>query len=109
MCIKKIRIFLIFFSGDRNFCLRNPFLLHLYLKIERKNWGQLLCALCRLTRVGTLPMEFSGGSCNTFQKSNGESATLLCFAYPGRSDCHRYFKFDKNNNFKFQNNNNFKN
>ena len=48
---------------------------------------------CGLTRVGTLPMGFWCGSCNSFQKSNGESHTLLCFGSPGKSDCHRYFKF----------------
>ena len=59
---------------------------------------------CGLTRVGTLPTKFENGACNSFQKSNGESHILLCFGYDekfhGLSDCHRYFKFHKNNNFK---------
>jgi len=56
---------------------------------------------CGLTRVGTLPMQnFRDGGCNSFQKSNGESHILLCFGVYGKSDCHRYFKFHKNNNFK---------
>ena len=54
---------------------------------------------CGLTRVGTLPIKFSYGSCNTFQTSNGESHTLLCFGLYGKSECHRYFKFHKNNKF----------
>ena len=50
---------------------------------------------CGLRRAGTLPMKFQYGSCNTFQKSNGEGQTLLCFGASfgksdGKSDCYRY-------------------
>jgi len=55
---------------------------------------------CGLTRFGTLPMKFAYGSCNTYQTSNGESQTLVCFGHLGKSSCHRYFKFHKNSNFQ---------
>jgi len=45
---------------------------------------------CRLTRIGSLPIRFSGGACNTFQRSDGRSETLLCFARNGESNCHRF-------------------
>ena len=37
---------------------------------------------CRLRRVGTLPMEFRVGGCNTFQTIDGNDEALLCFGYP---------------------------
>ena len=44
---------------------------------------------CGLRRLGTLPMEFYLGACNTFQSNEGDEEVLLCFAYPGYKDCHR--------------------
>ena len=45
---------------------------------------------CRLTRIGSLPITFHYGACNTFQRSDGISETLLCFASDGKSNCHRF-------------------
>ena len=39
---------------------------------------------CALRRIGTLPMEFSDGACNTYQ-----SHVLLCFADSDQTGCHR--------------------
>ena len=44
---------------------------------------------CGLRRLGTLPMQFEFGACNTFQSNEGDEEVLLCFAYNGRKDCHR--------------------
>ena len=44
---------------------------------------------CQLTRVGDLPMAFTDGGCNTFQRSSGTEETLLCFAFERQSLCHR--------------------
>ena len=55
---------------------------------------------CGLTRVGTLPMKFTGGSCTNYKSNNGEIRTLLCFGLTAKSNCHRYFIFHKNNNFQ---------
>ena len=45
---------------------------------------------CRLTRIGSLPTSFSFGACNTYQRTDGISETLLCFAYEGGSDCQKF-------------------
>ena len=47
---------------------------------------------CRLTRIGSLPVSFSMGACNTFQNSDGISEALLCFGAHGTSNCHRFLK-----------------
>ena len=44
---------------------------------------------CSLHRVGTLPMEFELGGCNTFQAPSGQEEALLCFGLDGMEDCHR--------------------
>ena len=44
---------------------------------------------CRLRRLGTLPMKFKLGACNTFQTSEGDEEVLLCFARTGKNECHR--------------------
>ena len=44
---------------------------------------------CGLKRVGTLPMYFNMGACNTFKNIDGEDETLLCFDYTYSQDCHR--------------------
>lgn len=44
---------------------------------------------CGLKRVGTLPMAFENGACNTFETSGGTEETLLCFAFAGAKLCHR--------------------
>ena len=44
---------------------------------------------CRLRRLGTLPMDFNWGGCNTFETSDGTEEALLCFDYYGRKQCHR--------------------
>jgi len=43
---------------------------------------------CGLRRLGTLPMEFYSGACNTFQSNEGNEEVLLCFAERSK-DCHR--------------------
>ena len=45
---------------------------------------------CRLTRIGSLPIKFDIGACNTYHRSDGFSETLLCFAESGTSNCHRF-------------------
>ena len=44
---------------------------------------------CGLRRIGSLPMEFYQGACNTFQTSGGTDETLLCFDKYAPKDCHR--------------------
>ena len=48
---------------------------------------------CHLVRLGTMPVKFSAGGCNTFTSSTGDEQTLLCFALAGRSNCHRFIIF----------------
>ena len=43
---------------------------------------------CRLHLLGTLPVPFQGGACNTFQFGDKEEA-LLCFRSGGFQECHR--------------------
>ena len=50
---------------------------------------------CRLRRVGTLPMDFYLGACNTFETSGGTEETLLCFAEGGYKLCHRWLRTDQ--------------
>ena len=44
---------------------------------------------CSLKRIGTLPMDFADGTCNTYQTENGEWQILLCFGEYDESGCHR--------------------
>lgn len=44
---------------------------------------------CQLTRIGTLPMDFSHGACNTFSVSAEKEESLLCFGLYRRSFCYR--------------------
>ena len=46
---------------------------------------------CGLTRIGTLPMDFDSGACNTFVDTTTEYA-LLCFSDLGQRDCHRWWR-----------------
>ena len=43
---------------------------------------------CGLWRVGTLPMNFAYGGCNTF--TDTEEYALLCFAADKKTGCHRF-------------------
>ena len=44
---------------------------------------------CTLRRLGSLPMDFEFGACNTFQNPVGVEETLLCFSTFGQAACHR--------------------
>ena len=45
---------------------------------------------CRLKRIGSLPTAFIIGACNTYQRSDGISETLLCFGLYRESECQRF-------------------
>ena len=44
---------------------------------------------CGLYRIGTLPINFAYGACNTFIEANEEHA-LLCFGADMKNGCHRF-------------------
>ena len=44
---------------------------------------------CGLKLVGTLPMWFNLGACNTFKTNGGTEETLLCFAQLLSKKCYR--------------------
>ena len=44
---------------------------------------------CTLKRIGTLPMDFRSGACNTYQGRKGEWHVLLCFGIDDKTGCHR--------------------
>jgi len=46
---------------------------------------------CRLRRIGTLPIFFEAGACNTFTTDSGSDETLLCFYMGAEKEC-RSFK-----------------
>lgn len=48
---------------------------------------------CRLRRIGTLPMTFIHGACNTFSMGLLGERVLLCFGHPGMQDCHRFMVY----------------
>jgi len=50
---------------------------------------------CHLIRLGTMPVKFYTGACNSFKTSTGDEQTLLCFGTSGRSNCHRFIIFIK--------------
>ena len=43
---------------------------------------------CRLRRVGTLPMRFQEGACNSFTTGEGKQVSMLCFGEDDPSACH---------------------
>jgi len=45
---------------------------------------------CRLTRIGSLPDGFYTGSCNSYQRTDGISETLLCFGLNAKTGCQRF-------------------
>ena len=46
---------------------------------------------CGLKRIGTLPMEFYYGACNTYPIGQQDYQVLLCFAFSNTTGCHRYY------------------
>ena len=44
---------------------------------------------CRLTKIGELPVYFSGGACNNFGTSTENEKALLCFSSGDRNGCLR--------------------
>jgi len=56
---------------------------------------------CHLIRLGTMPVTFQLGACNSFQTSTGDEQTLLCFASSGAKHCHRFIITTFSNTFKW--------
>jgi len=52
---------------------------------------------CHLMRLGTLPMAFDIGSCNTYQTSYGKNEMLLCFGDSAPTSCHRFLIMKRGN------------
>ena len=56
-----------------------------------KSFGRQISLVenCGLRRVGTLPYDFNGGSCNNFITQDGTEEALLCFGYTNKTSCIR--------------------